>query len=82
MPRGSSTTTFIPYRATTGRTWPRYLPHVIVIVFVFDFADPRGLLSRECHLTASYPLYTSPEALVVRNLATNDPIRTCCQMSL
>lgn len=34
----------IPYRATTGRTWPRYLPDVIVIVFDFDFADPRGLL--------------------------------------
>jgi hypothetical protein len=30
---GLSNDNVIPYRATTGRTWPRYLPDIIVIVF-------------------------------------------------
>jgi len=50
----------IRYRTITGRTWPTYRPDVMIIVFGFN--DPEGLLGREYDLTASYPLYTSPEA--------------------
>jgi len=50
----------VPYRAIAGRTWPWYRPDVIVIVFAFH--DYEGLLGREYQLTATYPLYTSPEA--------------------
>lgn len=50
----------LSYRAIVGRTWPTYRPDIMVIVFVFN--DPEGLLSQEYRLTASYRLYTSAEA--------------------
>jgi hypothetical protein len=50
----------LPYRSIVGRTWPSYRPDVLVTVFVFN--DPLGLLEREYRPIARYHLYTSPEA--------------------
>src|SRR5262249_58287053 len=45
----------LAYRTVVGWTWPTYRPDIMVIVFAFD--DPEGLLSREYCLTESYQLH-------------------------
>jgi len=50
----------LPYRTIVGGTWPGYRPDILVIVFVFD--DPDGLLSEEYRLMETYQLYTNAQA--------------------
>ena len=45
----------LAYRTVVGWTWPTYRPDIMVIVFAFD--DPEGLLSREYCLMESYQLH-------------------------
>ena len=50
----------LSYRTIVGGTWPAYRPDIMVIVF--DFDDPEGLLNQEYRLTESYQLYISATA--------------------
>src|SRR4029453_6657500 len=64
----------LAYRTVVGWTWPTYRPDIMVIVFAFD--DPEGLLSREYCLMESYRSISVPNTMGQQSCGSTGGRRT------